>query len=371
MVTDERSRVAAGAGELASWAKKQARNHDAARQLSLETAARITTAGFAAHFVPVEWGGAAGTFSELVNAVAAIAEGCTSTGWCATLFAAHGRLAAYLPLLGRKSLWAQSPDVRIAAAIIPAAGEAAPVDDGWELSGRWTLASGVDHADWVLLAAPTAGEHRIFAVPRENCTVLDSWHHVGLRGTGSNTVQVQGVYVPAAATMTLEHLARPHSDPESARCHLVPYPMVAALIFAAPLLGAARGALAEWTAVTAAKYRLDGVGQPSADVEVVLTRSSAEIEAAALLLRSASERADQGEVTTLTVGQNARDAAVAADLCLTATERLFRSAGARSQGDDHDLQRYWRDVHAGAMHGALGMTAASARYAAAAFGGQA
>ncbi|MER7912639.1 acyl-CoA dehydrogenase family protein, partial [Streptomyces sp. NPDC096068] len=84
------------------------------RRLTAEIAGALSRAGFARHFVPERWGGGAGTFGHLLDASAELAETCASTAWCATLFAAHGRLAAYLPEEGRRDLWGASPDVRVA-----------------------------------------------------------------------------------------------------------------------------------------------------------------------------------------------------------------------------------------------------------------
>jgi len=35
-------------------------------------------------------------------------------------------------------------------------GEAKPVDDGYQVSGRWTFGSGIHHADWVIAGVVVA-----------------------------------------------------------------------------------------------------------------------------------------------------------------------------------------------------------------------
>ncbi|MYV71531.1 oxidoreductase, partial [Streptomyces sp. SID2131] len=213
-------------------------------------AAALTAAGFPRHFVPRRFGGEAGSFSALLASGTRLAQASASAAWCATLYAAHGRLAAYLPEDGQRDLWADSPDVRIAAAVVPPQGRARIEGDHWRLTGRWTYASGVDHADWVLLAAWTGDteprEHRVFAVPRGAVVVDDTWRSLGLRGTGSNTVTARDVLVPVHRTFTVADLA--HGRPDGARCHNVPPSMVASLLFAVPALGAALGALDDWQA---------------------------------------------------------------------------------------------------------------------------
>ncbi|GHC70323.1 acyl-CoA dehydrogenase family protein [Streptomyces cinnamoneus] len=370
----ELSPLAVAAEQVAALAGRDAAAVEEGRRLTPELAAEIGESGFARHFVPRRWGGSAGTFTALLESAVQIAETCASAAWCATLYAAHGRLAAYLPEAGQRDLWADGPDVRIAASIVPPQGTAVAEGDGWRIDGQWSFASGIDHADWVLLASRPTGadprEHRIFAVPRADVTVLDTWHTLGLRGTGSNSVTCEGVHVPAHRSFTLADLLP--AQPGAARCHQVPYPMVAALMFAAPVLGGARGALREWREATAVRRRVDGrPARETPSAQQVLARSSAQIEAARLLLLQAAQRADGGAVTPLSTAENQRDAAMAADLCVEAVDRLFRTSGIRGQMESDSLQRRWRDVGAAAGHAALGFEAASAAYAGAAYGGHA
>ncbi|MFF9030291.1 acyl-CoA dehydrogenase family protein [Streptomyces iakyrus] len=344
---------------LTATARRDAPVAEERRALTADAVDALTRAGFPRHFVPGGFGGEAGEFVPLLAGVADVGEACAATAWCAALFAAHGRLAAYLPLEGQREVWAEGPDARIAAAVVPPQGAAVAVDGGWRLDGAWRPASGVDHADWILLASWTDGEegreHRIFAVPRAQVTVEDTWHSSGLRGTGSNTVQCEGVVVPRHRTYPLAALLR--SRPGAARCHTVPYPMVAALMFAAPLLGAARGALSAWTGERLAAERT----HPAA--HTVLARASARIHAAGLLLTGAAERADRGEITTLAVAENRRDATAAATLCREAVDALFHASGLRAQSPDSAVQRAWRDATAVAAHAALDPDAAARAYA--------
>ena len=341
-------------------------------RLSADAAAAVAEAGFARHFVPTRFGGTAGTFSSLLTASAAVGRTCLSTAWCATLFAAHGRLASYLPEEGRQALWGRSPDTLISAAIMPPQGKAAPARGGWRISGRWDTASGVDHADWLLLGSRTGSpdrpEHRIFAVPRQDWTALDTWRSLGMRGTGSNAVELAETFVPAHLSFTMDDLDRPQAT-EAARCHRVPHLMVGALMFATPIVGAAQGALDEWRTATA-RRGANGAPAPGrrADADRVLAESSAQIAAARLLLERAAQRADEAEPTPLLAAENRRDAAMAVNWCASASDRLFRAAGSRAHRQDSPLQRHWRDITTAASHGALGLDAAATGYAAAVLG---
>ena len=108
-------------------------------------------------------------------------------------------------------------------------GRAVPDAGGFVLSGRWDIVSAIDAADWVTLFGfvmdgdgprPTpsgAPDLRAFFLPRGEYAILDTWHTTGMRGTGSNTVVVDGAFVPEALT-DQSVLAHPH------RSAAVPHP---------------------------------------------------------------------------------------------------------------------------------------------------
>ncbi|CAL9636004.1 acyl-CoA dehydrogenase family protein [Streptomyces sp. enrichment culture] len=356
-----------GIQDAAARAARHARESEQSRTLHPAVADALLLAGFARHFVPAEFGGAVGTFAEILDSVARVGEGCTSAAWCAALQAAHGRLAAHLPGQGQADLWAEGPDTPVAAAVVPPAGELTTARGGYRLTGRWGFASGVDHAHWILLAAPEVGatghQQRILAVPRADFSIHDTWHNSGLRGTGSHSVTVDDAFVPEHRTVLRDALAAGRTGEGVARCHRIPYTLVASLIFAAPALGAARGALRAWTALAADRVTAGGGRRlDDALAQQVLARSAAEVDAAHLLLRRAADRADQAPLDDLPVALNMRDASVAVEMLVGAVERLFRNGGTRAQADGEPLQRFWRDVHALAAHGALQLPPAAAAY---------
>ncbi|NBM18022.1 acyl-CoA dehydrogenase family protein [Streptomyces sp. GC420] len=381
-------------GELPSAAVRQAAEtarRDApaarhARRLTAATADSLTAAGFAGHFVPRDRGGAEGTFGDLLEASVTVGEQCASAAWCATLWAAHARFAALLPEEGQKEIWSESPHARIAAVLMPPSGAATRTEDGWLVQGEWPLASGVDHADWVLLAATEtavlrrparagasdrpltteSGQHavRVFAVPRAAVLVRDTWNSAGLSATGTNTVVLaEPTAVPARRSMSLATLLAGETREGAARCHAAPAHLAGGVLFCGPALGAARRALArcaEW-----ARTAGPGGVRPleRASVRERIARSAAEIEAVGLLLREAARRADYEPVTPGSVARNRRDTSVAADWLATAVDRLLRTGGAHLRDPDGVLYRAWADVLTVASHGSLRLEPAAEAYA--------
>ncbi|MCX4975130.1 acyl-CoA dehydrogenase family protein [Streptomyces sp. NBC_00620] len=376
MSHDSKSTIVARAPQVAEIAAQYSDEAETARQLSPQVVRAVRDAGFARHFVPAAHGGETGGFAELTSAVALVGEGCTSAAWAASLAAYAGRYAAFLPEAGQAEIWAEGPDVVLAGALMPS-GKAEPVAGGWRLSGEWKYISGVHFADWALACAavpakdaenpPERPEVLFFAVPRADFSIEDTWSTVGMRGTGSHTLLLSDVFVPDHLTLPRSAVHAGRAPASDARCHIVPMYAVNALPFAAPLIGAARGALRAWIARTG--QRVDRRGRavremPSAQVS--LARSAAEVDAAELLILRTAAVADgtecppEGEAAV----RGARDLALAVELLVSAVDRVFRASGTSGQSSSDPVQRFWRDVNSAASHVALSFETTGAAYGA-------
>jgi alkylation response protein AidB-like acyl-CoA dehydrogenase len=96
--------------------------------------------------------------------------------------------------------------VRVLAALAAGCGSTSWVASVYSvctwLTGRWSYNSGCLHAHWDALAALAEGPDappgpQLSLVPMSELSVSDDWHPSGLAGTGSNTVTADGVFVPA------------------------------------------------------------------------------------------------------------------------------------------------------------------------------
>ncbi|MCZ2526337.1 hydrolase [Streptomyces sp. NPDC059506] len=354
------SPLTAAARAVVPLAAAHAAAADTDRSLHPDVVEAIVAAGFTRHFAPPGACGPPGTFADLLTAAAELGTGCPSAAWIASVCASAGRLTGLLPGAGREEVWAKGDGTVVAAGLIPA-GTAVPVPGGWRLTGAWPYVSGSGFADWTLLAARTeAGgrtQVRVFAVPAADCTVRDTWRTLGMRGTGSNTVVAEAVTVPAERTVPLDTLVSGASFPGAAPCHTVPLKAANGLTLAAPLLGAARGAVRRWTELVGERLTAPPAGVSGAPdrstYEQALARSEGETDAAALLLARVGRVADEGEVDEAATARNARDCALAAEYLTAAVDRLLRSAGTRAHAEGEELQRRWRDLVCGAGHAAL------------------
>jgi len=95
----------------------------------------------------------------------------------------------------------------------------------------------------------------LFLVPREDFTILDVWNTFGLRGTGSNDIVAQDIFVPCHRTLTLDPGIQNRLDEDRPGPPLYRMPWL--YLFASSIshcaVGAARGALAGFLDVTRAR----------------------------------------------------------------------------------------------------------------------
>ncbi len=367
--------VVRAAPEVAALAARHADQAERDRMMHPDVVKAVVAAGFARHFVPTSHGGDAGTFAALGSALATIGARCPATAWCASIIANLARMAAYLPDQGRAEIWRDGPDTVVVGAVSPK-GAAVPEREGWRLSGSWSYISAVDHSDWALVLAMTdvddVREPRLFAVARPDYRIEATWSDIGMKATGSNTLIVDDVFVPAWRSVRAKELLDGEAPDAAATCHSVPLPAVNGLSFCLPMLGAAEGALQHWSVYAEQRIQAattaPGPGPGRAFYEETLARSSGEIEAARLLLDRVAAVADRGEVTALETARNQRDCALVAELSVTAVDRIFRASGTGGHSESSPLQRWWRDVHSAAGHVVLQFGPAAASYAARALG---
>jgi alkylation response protein AidB-like acyl-CoA dehydrogenase len=193
---------------------------------------------------------------ELPPAVAlgcaeALARGNASTGWCVSIAITSSLLVAYLPAAGRDELFGDGRGV--AAGVWAPRGTGRTVPGGVVVSGRWPFCSGIPHAD-MMFAGCLVDRQRVpsvVALGKEDLDVLDTWHTLGLRGTGSHDTVADEVFVPADRVFSL-------FDGPRVNRPLYRFPVFGffALSIGAAALGNARGAIDDFIELASAKKGL-------------------------------------------------------------------------------------------------------------------
>ncbi|TAJ88179.1 MAG: hypothetical protein EPO50_08785 [Reyranella sp.] len=188
-----------------------------------ETERDLHRTGLCRMLQPPRVGGADLDVGIIVDTCAAIARVCPSTAWNLGNLASHHWMLGYYQPAAQEEIWDISRDTLIATSLAFPAGRGRKVDGGYEVSGRWPLSSGVDNSDWNMLAfivrerddGPPV-DQRFALVHRSQYEIIDTWHAVGLSGTGSKDVATRNLFVPEYRTLTAWALnGKPH--PGSAR----------------------------------------------------------------------------------------------------------------------------------------------------------
>lgn len=149
---------------------------------------------------PRRFGGDERPPAEFLRMIERISEADGSAGWVASFGSASKYLAA-LPLDTQAELYAAGPDLVFAGGLFPVQ-PAERVTGGFRVRGLWRLASGCQCADLlgVGIGDAEAGKPRTAILRPHQVEIVENWDVVGLEGTGSHDLKVDGVVVPEEHT---------------------------------------------------------------------------------------------------------------------------------------------------------------------------
>lgn len=357
---------------------------DRARVVPAESIAALTEAGMFRLLQPKKYGGLEGDPLTFYEAVRAISGACGSTGWVSSVMGVHPWQVALFPKAAQDEVWSDGPDTLMASSYAPV-GQLNRADGGFRLSGRWSFSSGCDHADWLLLGALVMGptgnpvDFITALVPRADLEIVNVWDTVGLRGTGSNDVVVEDVFVPEHRTLrNFEHsrLSGPGQKVNKGPLYRLPFGAIFTTTVTAPVLGAVAGCLSTYVDEMADRLRLSlGGGRFAEDqfAQVAVARASSLIDAAVLQMdRNIGEMyaaASAGKEIPMELRlRTRRDQVLGTERALEAIDILFKTAGGSSLHWTAPISRAWRDAHAGSVHVANDVERTLALYGKGAFG---
>lgn len=343
--------------ELAPAIAGRAAEIEAARRLPGDLLDELTVAGCFRLLRPTASGGMGADLPGAMRVFETLARADASVGWTVMIGAGAWCDLAGLPRESFDELFARGPDVLVAGAFNPT-GSIVACDGGYRVTGRWSFASGCEHADWLF---GNCIEGIVDGVPRLRCAVFapeqtaieDTWNVSGLSGTGSHHFHVDDVFVASDRTF-VPLVDTPCLDIPLVR---IPPPPVISLAIASVALGVAQAALDDVVALATTKVPLlaHSVLASNPLFQLELATADTELRAARALLYESAEATWATAVSRspFTLEQRARTRAAA----VWATERAvsvvttaFRSGGGSSVYADSPLQRRLRDINALAQH---------------------
>ena len=330
-----------------------------ARRMPGASVQELLDAGIARILIPPRFGGYGLGVDTWFDVVQEISKADASHGWCASLIIHHPHIVGMFPEEAQQAVWAEGPDVAIAASVLPVT-QVIREDGGYRVSGQHSaFASGVGHSSWVIVGGfvpdGVTPYWAFFLIPPGEYKVRDTWFTAGMRATGSNTIITDNVFVPSTRVLSLSDLRdgkAPGGAVNESPIFSTPFFFYAPLTFATPLLGAAQGAYENFREWTKTRKAVDGASvAEKTSIQVRMARAAADLDACELLLRREAQVPHEPEShSSRLLARSVRDFARAAELAVGAIDTLIALSGTAGFATSHPIQRAWRDIHFASMH---------------------
>jgi alkylation response protein AidB-like acyl-CoA dehydrogenase len=351
-VSELTATVEAAARGLSAIARDLAGETERLRQLPDQLVARLRDSRLLRAGAPREVDGLELDPATSLKCAEEIARGDASAGWCVSIAITSSLLAAYLPETAREELFGGGKG--IAAGVWAPGGKARPENGGYIVSGRWAFCSGIAHADMLFAGCLVEGatSPSVAALRTQDLEILDTWHTLGLRGTGSNDAVASEVQVPTDRVFSLfdgPRIDRP----------LYRFPIFGffALSIAAAALGNARAAIDDLIALAGGKVSLGSSRSLAerAPTHAAVARAEASLNAARALyyegIEAAWQAAHVDEPVSVPRRSDLRLAAThAVRTSADVTRAMYDLAGGSAIYDGSPLQRRFRDAYTATAH---------------------
>jgi alkylation response protein AidB-like acyl-CoA dehydrogenase len=351
------------ARSLAPQIRESAEAIERERRLPVALIEAMATAGLFRLWIPRSLGGAETDPMTLVRVVEEISRADGAAGWCVALAGEYGVFGGYLPPEAAREIYGRDPKVFTCGALRPM-GEAIVVDGGYRVTGRWPLGSGCHHASWIVggCRIVEAGQARLspdgtpavrqLFFPAHACEIIDTWHSIGLRGTGSHDYAVRDLFVPTSHALSFR-------EPPVERGPLYAFPTIAlfATALAAVPLGVAQHAIELLTELARTKIASRSrrpVGE-DATIQADLGRAEAILRSARAFLYETLNEAWRAASAANALDQSGRAllwlaATHAANCAKQVADLMFSAGGSASPYVAAGLERCVRDIYAAAQH---------------------
>ena len=319
---------------------------------------------------PCEVGGEQVDLPAFFYAVETLAQADASTAWCVGQGCGVSMAAAYLEtgvareiFGGRTSVVASGPNNRNARAV--------RTRGGYRVSGHWPYASGSRHSQWLgghcavfdadgsRVQSPDGRPmERTMLFPRSEARVIDDWQVMGLRGTGSDSYEVEDLFVPEEHTFTRDHAG-------DRRVHAPLYSFftgfnIFGLSFSAVSLGIARATLADFVRLASEKSPQSAQGawtlRDNAVIQSKVAINEARLQAARGLVLDIYgrlwDKAERGEACT---GDDRAQMRMASTFAMNEGREIvdfaFHAAGGTAVFQAYPFERRFRDINCASQQG--------------------
>jgi 3-hydroxy-9,10-secoandrosta-1,3,5(10)-triene-9,17-dione monooxygenase len=357
------ARALAKARELLPEVAAVDASSEAERHLSDSLVDKIRASGLFGLVMPRNLGGSELGFADLVRVTAEIGTVSGSAAWIYGVLAGHSWLINLFPEQAQREIMADP--TTLIGTVFRLNGEVVEYEDGYKLTGGdGRFCSGIDYANWVIIGnavkkADGSMEPRFFVVPKTDIQVVDDWHTMGMRATGSRSIKIDNAFIPGYRSVSFADMlsgSTPGANMHEGAIYRMPFADIAPFSIVGAPLGMAKGMVQRF-ANDLGKKLADAEPLEIAEQSATLARIAevgAEIDAALALVISDAEMIDRAkdptDISQLQRAQIPRNWAFAVQRARHAANRIFEVAGGSAIYNGNEMQRVFRDLNASAQH---------------------
>ncbi len=338
------------------------------REVTPEIVASLIERGIFRMLLPRSLGGAELDPLTYTAVLEILGQGDGSTAWCLGQNSGCSMTAPYLaPEIARevfggpRGILAWGPE-------LPGAGKCVAVEGGYRVTGQWGFATGSRHAAWLGAHCPifeADGRPRLgpngrqlvrtMLVPKREATVIDNWHVLGLRGTGSDSYRFDDHFVREAYTASRDNDAERR---EPGPLYQFTSGMIYAMSFSHVSLGIAKGAFDAFIELARDKVARGAKGtlRENNVVQSQVSQCEAKLKSARAYLRGVIAEMWEDSQRTGHIGADRHPqlrlaATWAIHQARDVVATVYHAAGASAIFENNPLERRMRDIHAGTQQG--------------------
>lgn len=345
---------------LAPLIAREADAIERTRRLTPGVVAALTENGLYRALLPQSLGGAQAAPEAFMQMLEEIAKADASTAWCLGQCSVCAMIAAWLDHDTAQEIFNTPPGILAWGAI---AHEARIGEGGYRVTARWDFASGSRQASWLGAHVRIVGadgvprknadgspELRTILFPVAHATLHDVWQAIGLAGTGTDSYEVNDLFIPERFTAFRDV---PSALREPGPLYKIGTGATFSLGFAAVSLGVARATLDAAITLAREKHQSLAAGamRDNGAVQGLIGRTEGDLRAARAYLYaaanamwrdlsatgefSAAHRSAVRLAATWTIHQSAR-----------VVDTAYHMAGATAVFRSNPFERRFRDMHA-------------------------
>ncbi|TQR08568.1 acyl-CoA dehydrogenase [Psychrobacillus soli] len=356
-------KLLADATEIGKLAEKENAQAEENASISANVAQAIKDSPISKMNLPKEYGGPQVSLRDFGEIVRTVAYYNVSAAWLTFLYPLHNTLPSFLGKEARDEIVNQGG---LISDIFAAVGTAEEDGEGYRINGKWAFASGVNYSDWigvgVKLQLPGMDEPEVCLpiLRTSDLQIVENWDTFGLRGTGSNQIIADNVYVPKERILPISRLEFGGRPPEEDYdkdypFYHVPYFSAFYLGFPYMVLGGTKRVIDEFKSATEKRRRLmdDGLLESeSPRSQRVMAEITTDFHAAEALM-------DQ-YIKKLENSRNSKNPTPAAEffairtkimkICTDIAVRVLLTLGGAALYKGGPIEQFFRDILSVATH---------------------